>query len=101
MKGLIGSLEQSKPVLPPEYQRTSSAIDGLIDDMIERFESLKTKHQEHIEKHLASHRRHEGLRQQLLKQKPLEMNATGSNLKEMLGELKGVNKSSPYLISNE
>jgi hypothetical protein len=87
--------------LPEVYAKAEKSINGLIDSCMADLQQLRVRHNEHIDKHVSSHRKFEQLRRKLLNGEPLNAGeATGDAVAQMLKEIEeGSNLGNPYCLS--
>jgi hypothetical protein len=87
--------------LPEAYMKAEKSINGLIDSCMTDLQQLKIKHNEHIDKHVSSHRKFEQLCRKLLNREPLNVGeATGDSVAKMLKEIQETdNIGNPYCLS--
>jgi hypothetical protein len=88
------------PTLPEQYVKAERSINGLIHSYITAMQYLQTLHNEHIERHMLSHRKYEQLRWKLVSGDSIkEGEVTGDTVSKMLKEIEEVgNISNPYCL---
>jgi hypothetical protein len=88
------------PKLPEAYAKAEKSINGLIDSCMADLRQLRVRHNEHVDKHVSSHRKFEQLRLKLLNGEPLNTGeATGDAVAKMLKEIEeGSSLGNPYSL---
>jgi hypothetical protein len=95
----LADIIREEPALPESYQKAERVISNFIDGAIRDFEQLRQQHLEHIRQHMAPFKKQERLRLRLLHREPLDRDATGQAICEMLREARAVTSmDNPYLV---
>jgi hypothetical protein len=86
--------------LPDAYIKAEKSIKVCIKSCISDLQQLEVRHNEHIEKHMNSHRTFEQLRRKLVDGEPLNVGeATGDSVARMLREIEEIhNIENPYCV---